>query len=44
MDPRRMVDPRRLITDAVDGPAPRRATTSAARAPDEPAPFDPDAT
>ena len=46
MDPRRMVDPRRLINDAVNpASTPRRTTaSSAALAPGESAPFDPDAT
>ncbi|HVF20211.1 MAG TPA: Sec-independent protein translocase protein TatB [Mycobacteriales bacterium] len=46
MDPRRMVDPRRLINDAVnprETPL-RTATATAALAPGEAAPFDPDAT
>ena len=47
MDPRRMVDPRRLINDAVDpgsGTTARRRPATTSLAPDEAAPYDPDAT
>ncbi|HVE63040.1 MAG TPA: Sec-independent protein translocase protein TatB [Mycobacteriales bacterium] len=43
MDPRTMIDPRRMLNDAIgDDPAVRR--TSESRPAGQPAPFDPDAT
>lgn len=46
LDPRRMVDPRKLINDAINPrETPRRtAAAASALAPDQPAPYDPDAT
>ncbi len=44
MDPRKMIDPRRMLSDALDDDPPVRRTPVAALAPGEAAPFDPDAT